>query len=72
MALQGDPLRWDDWTEIQRVNPLSRLRGTEGSRFRSKLREELDAAKRDTRLKARFLSYRLNVPAADSIVTVLY
>ena len=71
MALQADPLRWDDWREIQRVNPLSRLRGPEGARFRKKLREELDEARRDTRLKARFLSFRLNVPAADSSTVLL-
>ena len=33
--------------------------------FSRKLKEEREAARRDTRLKARFLSYRLNVPASD-------
>ena len=71
MKLQGDPLRWSDMREIQRVNPLSRLRGTEGAKFRAKLREELGEARRDTRLKARFLSFRLNVPSADSQTVLL-
>ena len=71
MALQGDPLRWDSWAEIARVNPLSRLRGSEGARFRKKLREELDEARRDTRLKARFLSLRMNVPSEDASSVLL-
>lgn len=60
-ALKGDPEKWDDLREVYRVNPLSRI----DARFRAKLREERDQARADTRLKARFLSYRLNVPTAD-------
>ena len=55
MAFQGDVKRWDDLREVYRVNPLSRIDG----KFRAKLRQERDAARRDSRLKARFLSYRL-------------
>ena len=39
--------------------------------FRRKLREERDEARRDTRLKARFLSYRLNLPTADESTVLL-
>ena len=60
-ALQGDPEKWDTWPEIRRCNPLM-------ARFpesRKTLLEERDAARRDTRLKSRFLSYRMNVPTQD-------
>ena len=60
-TLQGDPERWDSWHEIRRCNPLTAV----SSEFRRKLLEERDAARADTRLKARFLSYRLNVPTGD-------
>ena len=66
-ALKGDPARWSDWPEIRRVNPLmARYRES-----RLQLLEERDAARADSRLKARFLSYRLNVPTADEAVTLL-
>ena len=61
MALQGNPERWDSWPEIRRCNPLM-------ARYpasRKKLLAERDAARADSRLKARFLSYRLNVPSGD-------
>lgn len=60
-ALQGRKERWDSWPEIRRCNPLM-------ARFpesRKVLIEERDAARADSRLKARFLSYRLNLPTAD-------
>ena len=60
-SLQGDPERWDRWPEIRRCNPLSNI----DAKFRRKLLEERDEARRDTRLKARFLSYRLNLPTPD-------
>ena len=60
-SLQGDPERWDQWAEIRRVNPLTAI----STPFRKLLLAERDAAKTDTRLKARFLSYRLNVPSGD-------
>ena len=66
-ALRADPDRWRDMREIQRVNPLSRI----DSRFKAKLVEELAEAKRDSRLKARFFSYRLNIPTADEASMLL-
>ena len=60
-ALQGDPERWDNYHEIRRVNPLMAVSAS----FRKKLLSERDEARRDSRLKARFLSYRLNVPSGD-------
>ncbi len=60
-ALQGDPKRWDQWGTIRRANPLSEI----DAGFRQTLLEERDEARRDTRLKARFMSYRLNLPTAD-------
>ena len=66
-ALKGDPKRWDDWHEIRRVNPLTAISKT----FRKKLLEERDKARADTRLKARFLSYRLNVPSGDESTMLL-
>ena len=60
-ALQGDPEKWDQWSEIKRVNPLTAISPS----FRRRLLQERDDARADSRLKARFLSYRLNVPSAD-------
>lgn len=60
-SLQGDRDKWDTWNEIRRCNPLTAI----SPEFRRKLLEERDSARGDTRLKARFLSYRLNVPTAD-------
>ena len=66
-ALQGDPANWDSWDEIKRCNPLTEI----SKEFRAKLLEERDDARADTRLKARFLSYRLNVPTADESTVLL-
>ena len=66
-ALQGDAKKWESWQEIRRVNPLVAV----SPEFRKKLLEERDAARRDTRLKARFQSYRLNVPSGDESTTLL-
>ena len=66
-AIQGDPKRWDQWPEIRRCNPLTAV----SAEFRAKLIEERDEARRDTRLKSRFLSYRLNVPSGDESVVLL-
>ena len=67
LALQGDPQKWDQWAEIARVNPLTKI----APEFRKQLRSELQAAKADTRLKARFMSYRLNLPSADEATMLL-
>ena len=60
-SLTGDPDKWDRWPTIRRANPLTAI----SPEFRETLREERDRARRDPRLKARFLSYRLNLPSAD-------
>ena len=66
-ALRGNRRRWDSWHEIRRCNPLANIDAT----FRAKLLEERDDARRDTRLQARFMSYRLNIPTADEADTLL-
>ena len=66
-ALIGDRAKWDEWKEICRVNPLTKI----SPEFREKLKLERAEARRDSRLKARFLSYRLNVPTADEATTLL-
>ena len=60
-SLAGDPEHWNTWKEIARCNPLTKI----SAEFRKKLRQEVAAAESDTRLKARFMSYRLNVPSGD-------
>ena len=60
-SLRGNVDRWDKWQEIKRCNPLTSI----SAPFRAKLIAERDAARRDTRLKGRYLSYRLNVPTGD-------
>ena len=67
MALQGDPKTWDSWHTIRKANPLANI----SAELRSKLLEERDAARGDSRLKGRFLSYRLNVPTADESTMLL-
>ena len=59
--LQGDRETWDNWNTIRKANPLTAI----SPEFRAKLLQERDAARREPRLKARFLSYRLNLPSAD-------
>ena len=65
----GDLDTWDRWATIRKANPLVTMR--EAADFRRKLLEERDAARADTRLKSRFLSYRLNVPSRDESELVL-
>ena len=60
-ALQGDRETWDNWHTIRKANPLTAI----SPEFRARLLEERDEARGDSRLKARFMSYRLNVPTAD-------
>ena len=66
-ALRGDAEKWDTWPEIRRCNPLTAI----SPEFRAKLLEERDAARADSRLKARFLSYRLNLPSGDEATMLL-
>ena len=61
VCLQGDPEKWDLWKEILRVNPLAKV----SPELRAKLKIERAEARNDIRRKARFLSYRLNVPSGD-------
>ena len=61
-ALQGDTEKWRDLREITRVNPLARW----FPETKAKLREERDAAISDSRLRARFFTYRLNQPSEDT------
>ena len=65
--LLGDVKRWDKWAEIRRCNPLTAI----SAEFRAKLLDERNQARRDTRLKARFCSYRLNVPTGDESAMLL-
>ena len=66
-ALQGDRETWDNWHTIRKANPLTAI----SPEFRLKLLEERDEARADRRRKARFLSYRLNVPTADESEVLL-
>ncbi len=66
-SLAGNREKWDSWAEIRRCNPLTTI----SKAFRKKLLEERDAARHDSRLKARFLSYRLNLPSADESTELL-
>ena len=66
-ALRGNIDQWNSWSEIRRVNPLVEV----SSEFRRTLLEERDAARRDSRLKARFCSYRLNAPMGDESTMLL-
>ena len=60
-CLQGNIETWDTWATIRRANPLTSI----SADFRRRLLLERDAARADSRLKAQFLSYRLNVPSGD-------
>ena len=62
-----DPEKWDRWATIKRCNPLTSI----SAPFRAKLLQERDEAKKDSRLKGRFLSYRLNVPTGDESSVLL-
>ena len=57
-ALQGDADTWDTWPTIRKCNPLVAV----NPRLRRTLLRERDEARRDERLRARFLSLRLNLP----------
>ena len=60
-ALRGNPDKWDEWAEIRRVNPLTAI----SPEFKKRLKLEREEARGDSRLKARFLSYRMNLPTGD-------
>lgn len=65
--IAGDKDRWDNPYEIRKCNPLL-WRYPES---RVELFDERDQAWTDTRLKARFLSFRMNIPSADESVVLL-
>ena len=66
-ALQGRLDKWDQDAEIKRVNPLMWLYRDS----RKTLREERDKARADSRLRAAFCSYRLNLPIGDESTMLL-
>ena len=68
-SLAADPKRWDELSEVKRVNPLI-WRYPES---RKVLLDEREAALRDEAARARYLSFRLNVPTrleTDVLLTV--
>ena len=65
--LQGKLDKWESWTEIKRVNPLTAV----APEFVRRLKIERAEAQQDSRLKSRFLSYRLNLPSADEATVLL-
>ena len=66
-SLVGDLKQWDQAAELRRVNPLKWV----FPETRAVLLEEHDKAKANTRLKAAFLSFYLNLPALDEEVSLL-
>ena len=67
MALRGDPDKWSLTSEIRRCNPLMWAY----PESRKVLLAERDAALGDSRLAARFKSFRLNSPSQDESQTLL-
>ena len=67
MKYQGNPEKWDSWHTIRKCNPLVEVSPT----FRRKLLQERNAARKDQRLKSRFVSYRLNCPTEDVTTQLL-
>ena len=61
-CLQGARETWDSWQTIRKANPLSGVNPI----LRATLLRERDEARHDDRLRARFLSYRLNLPTGDA------
>ena len=66
-SLMGNAEVWDSWAEIRRCNPLTAI----SPEFRRRLLVERDDARGDSRLKSRFLSYRLNRPSGDESEVLL-
>ena len=66
-ALRGRLATWGTARELKRVNPLMWA----FPESRATLLEERDQAKGDTRRKAAFLSYRMNLPTLDEEVALL-
>ena len=66
-ALRGDPAKWDRASEIRRCNPL--MWAFPASR--AVLLDERTKALADSRLKAAFMSFRLNIPSGDESTVLL-
>ena len=66
-SLRGNVEKWDTWGEIKRCNPLTAI----SPEFRKRLLVERDAARVESRLKGRFLSFRLNRPSGDESEVLL-
>ena len=66
-SLVGDVKKWDKSAELRRVNPLK----WPFPETRAVLLEERDKAAANTRLKAAFLSFYLNLPTLDEEVALL-
>ena len=64
---QGTNDGWDTWPVIRKANPLTAI----SPEFRAKLLSERNDARGDSRLKARFLSYRLNRPSKEESAVLL-
>ena len=67
MARQGNVEKWDQASEIRRCNPLM----WHYPESRRVLLQERNAAQADSRLAARFKSFRLNAPSQDESQTLL-
>ena len=67
MTLRGNVEKWDQASEIRRCNPLM----WHYPESRRVLLQERNAAQADTRLAARFKSFRLNAPSQDESQTLL-
>ena len=65
--MQGNVEKWSDLREVYKANPIARI----SPDTRAKLREERDAAYLDSRLRARFFTYRLNQPTEDTARVLL-
>ena len=63
----GNLATWDSWPTIRRANPLWNV----DDNFRQTLIAERDGAREDSRLKARYLSFRLNIPTQDESTMLL-
>ena len=64
---RGEIETWDKWPTIRKANPLINI----DPHTRKVVLEERDAARLDSRLRARFLSFRLNIPSRDESAMLL-
>ena len=64
---QGELETWDKWSTIRKANPLIGL----DAHTRKVILEERDEARRDSRLRARFCTFRLNRPSGDESQVLL-